>query len=165
MPRLRSSKQSKPRGRVALRELGRADVTARYNRWLRQSEVCRWIRTKPSTLAGLRRYVLAQRRNPHVMFWGIFAGGRHVGNIKAEHQHGVEGHVAVLGLLIGEGRGKGYGTAAIRQASAWCFRRWKVKRVEAGLHPRNWGSARAFEKAGYAILWPERVWAVKSTPC
>ena len=159
---MRSLKRSKPRARVVLRELTGADATVRYHRWLHQSDVRRWIRTKPSTLAGLRRYVLAQKRNPHVMFWGIFAGGRHVGNIKAEHQRGVEGHVAVLGLLIGEGRGKGYGTSAIRQAARWCFRRWKVTRVDAGIHPRNWGSIRAFEKAGYTVLWPDRVWATRA---
>lgn len=154
-------KRLKPRARVVLRDLGVRDVTARYHAWLRQPEVRHWIRTKPETLVGLRRYVLAQRRNPHVKFWGIFAGGRHVGNIKAEHQRGVEGHVAVLGLLIGQGRGKGYGTAAIRLATRWCFRHWKVKRVDAGLHPRNWASVRAFEKAGFTVLWPERVWATR----
>ena len=158
---MRSSRPLKRRARVVLRELGKSDVTARYHRWLRQPEVRRWIRTKPTTLTGLKRYVSAQRRNPHVKFWGIFVGGRHIGNIKAEHQRGVEGHAAVLGLLIGSNRGKGYGTQAIRLATAWCFRHWKVGRVDAGIHPANWASIRSFEKAGFTILYPERVWATR----
>lgn len=163
-PRSGSLKRLKLRVKVSLRELVGQETTARYLRWLRQPEIRRWIRTKPTTMAGLRRYVQAQARNPHVVFWGIYVNGRHIGNIKAEHQRGVDGRVAVLGILIGEGRGKGYGAAAIRQATAWCFNHWKVKRVDAGIHPRNWGSVRAFEKAGFLVLWPERVWASKSRP-
>ena len=44
---------------------------------------------------------------------------------------------------------RGYGSEAIRYATAWAFRNLGLHRVEANIMPRNPASLRAAEKAGF----------------
>lgn len=157
------------KARISLRRLTEQDATKEYARWFRDPEIRRLIARATPTIPACRAYIAEQLKNPEVMLWGIFLEGHHLGNIKA---HLVAGYAnqkvpdqAVLGLMIGERglRGMGVGPAAIRLATRWCRRHWKVGMVAAGVHPLNARSIRAFQKCGFDLSPDEhpRLWLEK----
>ena len=140
-----------------MRRLTEPDATRTYADWFRAAEVRRCSAHATPTIAECRTYIRKALSNPDIMLWGIFADGRHVGNIKAERLP----DQAIIGLLVdSRWRGQGVGPTAIRQAARWCFRHWKVGVVTAGVHPFNTRGMRAFEKAGFKVadLNLPRVW-------
>lgn len=153
--------------RVRLRRLYPKDATPTYAKWFQDKDIQRWITHATPTVAECRDYIVKALANPDVRLWGIFVSGRHVGNIKARRlgddwQFPLQ---ITLGLLIGNPkmRGHGIGSAAIRQATRWCFRYWRAGCVMAGVHPFNTRSMRAFEKANFQPFVEEghrtpRVW-------
>lgn len=57
---------------------------------------------------------------------------------------------AILGYSLDRRHnGKGYGTEAVRLAAGYGFRTAGLHRIEAGAMPRNLGSVRVLEKAGF----------------
>ncbi|HEY1157453.1 MAG TPA: GNAT family protein, partial [Arthrobacter sp.] len=91
--------------------------------------------------------------DPLNLFAGIFLreGDRHIGNIKLGPIN-VHHRRADIGLLVGDRAcwGKGYASEAIAILSDFAFGRLGLHRLTAGMYAENEGSARAFEKAGYA---------------
>jgi RimJ/RimL family protein N-acetyltransferase len=102
---------------------------------------------RAQTLAQLEQYI--QDREKDSLFFGIFVGSEHVGNIKAgpvDWEH----HRARVGILIGEKEywGKGYGTKALKQLCDHAFARG-IHCLFAGIVEGNHGSLSAFLKAGF----------------
>lgn len=90
---------------------------------------------------SLRRFIA------QAPIYGVYAAGKHVGNIKLEiDRHHNRGNI---GLLIGpEYWGRGYATHAINAITDLAFE-LGLRKVTAGAYAGNTGSIRAFEKAGF----------------
>ena len=140
-----------------LRSLTKSDLTPQYLHWLLDEEITRYLELRFSpkqTLETLENFVIAANDSSDTLLLGIFTRdeARHIGNIKigpvcANHAR------ADLGFLIGEREawGKGFATEAIIAASRHALTRLGIAKVTAGCYASNRGSARALEKAGFAL--------------
>ena len=141
--------------RVYLREVRQSDVNERYYAWLNDPEVNQFLETRfvPQSLESIAEFVKRMSGKSDEPFFAICTtdGEEHIGNIKIgpinwRHRH------ADVSLLIGEKRfwGKGYATEAIGLVTKFGFEVLNLMKLEAGCYEENEGSARAFEKCGYA---------------
>lgn len=121
--------------RVALKPLGRSDVSADYLSWLNDPEVLRYRAPKvfPTTLKQLEEWVDSiPGRGEIVLSVRARSDGRHVGNISLSHilwPH----RSAELAIMIGakDTWGKGYGTEAITLLTAHAFDAMGLHRLSA----------------------------------
>lgn len=142
--------------RVYLRNMDLSDVSPKYQAWLADPEVARYLISGPLTcsLSSLQAYVQTQLQSPETLFLAIVLkeGDRHIGNIKLspiDQRHGR----ATLGLLIGEKDtwGKGYATEAIQLLTHYAFQNLELHKINASIFSPNEGSLKAFQKAGYKV--------------
>jgi len=63
---------------------------------------------------------------------------------------------AKFGILIGERRGQGIGTAATRLTLDWAFNVLSLNNVLLEVYPWNAGAIRAYEKAGFRLIGRRR---------
>ena len=155
---------------IRLRLMTPADATEEYASWLGDPEVNRWLSVKTATADTQREYIEAWVKRADARLFAICChedcDGRVVGSLKLELLSGYPNaspDVAVLALMIGDKThwGRGIATLAIRTGTELAFQMWPtIVEVQAGIHPRNIGSVRAFEKSDYQIDWPARVWAM-----
>ena len=141
--------------RIHLREVRTADVTERYYRWMNDPEVNRYLETRyvPQSVENIADFVRRMAGKSDEPFFAICTNdtAEHIGNIKIgpvnwRHRH------ADVSLLIGEKEywGKGYASEAISLVTQFGFEVMNLNKLEAGCYVENEGSARAFEKCGYA---------------
>lgn len=140
---------------VALRPLAQEEVTDRYLSWMRDPAVTRFLeaRHQEHSIESLRDYVAEQTKRADTLLLAILdpTDGRHVGNVKIgplDPHHGT----ADLGIMLGEKAvwGRGFGTAAIRGATARAFAQLGARKLTASCYGANAGSAAAFVRAGWA---------------
>lgn len=142
--------------RIYLREVQVADVAAGYYRWFSDPEVNRFLESRyiPHSEEMLADYVRSCHGSRTDIFLAIIdkETNRHIGNIKLGGISWIH-RTADIGLLIGEKDfwGRGYGTEAITLVTAYAFDRLNLRKVWAGAYGSNWGSVKAFEKAGFEI--------------
>ena len=148
--------------------LGEVVPSEQYLKWLADPEVTYFLEGAGDyTMDQLQDYVEARKADS--FFFGIYViDGKetlssrpiHVGNIKAgpinrRHEH------ADVGILIGEKRfwRQGIGTEAINLLVAHCFGQG-LHMLTAGIIENNFGSQRAFSKAGFKRTgtWDEFRW-------
>ena len=78
--------------------------------------------------------------------------GRRLGQINVyKASHSYEGWELGYRIYRPEDRGKGYTTEAVRIATAYLFEQEPIGRIQILLDPRNAGSRRVAEKAGYSL--------------
>ena len=150
---------------ISLREMDLSDVTETYIAWVRDPAVNRWLGTHTATLESQRAWVAQWLGRKDAALFAICcreAGciGQMIGSLKLELPP--PGEAAVLGLMLGDRDhwNRGMGTAAIELGTRLAFHRWpEVRRVEAAIRPQHFASLRAFERAGYTVDWPEKLWA------
>ena len=141
--------------RTYLREVRLSDVTEKYYRWMNDPEIYRYLETRfaPQSLETIADFVRHMSGKTDEPFFAICTveTGEHIGNIKIgpinfRHRHGD------ISLLIGEKSywGKGYAAEAIDLVTRFGFEIANLNKLEAGCYAENEGSARAFEKCGYA---------------
>lgn len=141
--------------RIYLREVRLSDVNERYYRWMNDPEINQYLETRfaPQSLETIADFVRRMAGKSDEPFFAICTvdTGEHIGNIKIgpinfRHRHGD------VSLLIGEKTywGKGYATEAIELVTRFGFEIANLNKLEAGCYAENEGSARAFEKCGYA---------------
>lgn len=164
---------------IRLRLMTPADATEEYASWLGDPEVNRWLSVKTATPDTQREYIEAWAKRKDARLFAICCHdrahppfplqtceGRVIGSLKLELLLGYPNaspDVVVLALMIGDKThwGRGIATLAIRAGTELAFQMWPtIVEVQAGIHPRNIGSVRAFEKSDYQIDWPARVWAM-----
>lgn len=139
---------------VRLRLVEPSDCNERYVTWLNDPDVSRYLETRwtPQTIDTVRAFVEGMVDSPHSYLFGIFeiTSASHVGNVKLGP---IDPHhlYADVSYFIGERSawGKGYGTEAVRLATAFAFERLGLHRVQAGFYETNRGSQRVLEKAGF----------------
>lgn len=154
---------------IRLRLMMSADATEEYCRWLSDPDVNAWLSVKTATVDSQREYVEAWAKREDARLFAICChedcDGRVVGSLKLEFCRGypeAAPDTAVLALMVGDKThwGRGIATLSIRAGTELAFQLWPtILEVNAGIHPRNIGSVRAFEKSDYSIDWPDRVWA------
>lgn len=140
--------------KVSLRLVTLDDCTTRYEAWLADPQVNRYLETRwrAQPLAAIREFVQGMLVSPDGYLFAIVetATGAHVGNIKLGP---INAHHAFadVSYFIGETdrHGRGYATEAIKLATAFGFDRLALHRVQAGLYAGNVGSAKALEAAGF----------------
>ncbi len=142
--------------RIYLREVRPSDVNEHYYRWMNDPEVTRFLESRfaPNSVEKLREYVVGKLGDRDNIFLAIILKekDRHIGNIKLGPIQWIH-RQADIGLLIGEKEcwGKGYASEAIRLISDYAFYVLNLHKVTAGCYGSNEGSARAFQKAGFAV--------------
>lgn len=128
-----------------------------YVGWLNDPEINRFLESRFAVHdeEGTRAFVASVLASDNSVFFGIRSpvlGGRHVGNIKLgpiDRRHGL----AEVGILLGEKAawGQGLASAAIARVADIAYEELGLRKLSAGCYASNVGSARAFEKAGFAL--------------
>jgi len=139
---------------IFLRILSPSDVDEKYLNWMHDDDVVQHLesRWRSYSIEDLKEYVRIVNLSQRDVFFGIFVikTGEHVGNIKIGNIDQIH-RFADVGLLIGEAsaRGKGYGTEAILLACQYAFEDLNLNKIVAGIYAINFGSFKAFLKAGF----------------
>lgn len=142
--------------KVRLFLLEPALVTQAYVGWLNDPQVNRYLESRfaVADIAGTRDFVATALADSATLFLGIhsIALGRHVGNIKLgpiNRQHGL----GEIGIMIGDrdAWSQGIASAAIMGLAEVAREELGLRKLTAGCYVSNAGSARAFQKAGFAI--------------
>lgn len=142
--------------RIYLREVRPSDVNERYYRWMNDPEVTYFLESKfyPNSLEGLREYVTSKLGDHDNVFLAIVLkeGDRHIGNIKLGPINWIH-RFGDVGLIIGEKDcwGQGYATEAISLIARYAFDVLNLHKLTAGCHATNFGSLKAFQKAGFVV--------------
>jgi ribosomal-protein-alanine N-acetyltransferase len=161
--------------RVSLRLVELSDCNDRYEAWLADPEVNRYLETRwqPQTAESIRAFVTAMQADPWSYLFCILdrAQGHHVGNIKLgpiSPRHAC----ADVSYFIGERScwGKGLATEAISLVVDFGFRLLGLNRIQAGVYESNQGSVKALERNGFRAegcwrsqlrsgdVWEDHLW-------
>lgn len=142
---------------ISLFIINSEDVSDNYVSWLNDPEVNRFLesRFQRQDIESVKKFVAICDSSQDTFLFGIRSkalGGMHVGNIKIgpiDNHHGL----AEIGLLIGERAvwGKGVGTDSIKLVTQFAFNELGIRKITAGCYQSNFGSKRAFEKAGFKV--------------
>lgn len=155
--------------RLELRSLNECDGRGPYLTWMNDIAVTEFLeaRFRSYCEADLRKFIIDINRKSDTIFLGIFTRdtNRHIGNIKLEisphHRRGE------IGLVVGAKSewGKGYATEAIQRLIDYSFGELQLHKLTAGCYSNNYGSRKAFEKAGFVFdglrrehYWFENQW-------
>jgi RimJ/RimL family protein N-acetyltransferase len=116
--------------------------------WLNDPETTKYLEAadKKWDEPNWRDWYKKQCEKGRIVYWIIkddVVGTLTIGPIDHTHLS------APIGLMIGEGRGRGVGTEAIKEAVGLCFGKLNLHRVWCGVLSENTASIRAFEKAGF----------------
>jgi [ribosomal protein S5]-alanine N-acetyltransferase len=150
---------------LLLRPLTPEDADGSYHRWMNDPQITCHLESRFSShsVEAIREYVSGIAADSRYLFLAICLreSGRHIGNIKLgpvvqPHNHGD------IGIIIGEQDcwSKGYATEAVSLLVKHAFEVMGLHKLTAGCYSTNMGSARAFEKAGFAIeaVRPSHYW-------
>lgn len=120
--------------------------------WRRDTEVVRWNGGRPHDVS-LQEHAdwLIEHMGPYHFVGEV--GGRVIGSLRLDRQ--ADGSWEVSIVLDPRLRGRGYGTAMLRQAP-----RPPEGAVIAKIHRLNLPSVRAFAKAGYRPLREDGPWLI-----
>lgn len=142
--------------RIELFLLRPSDVTDAYVGWLNDPIVNRYLESRFSAHddASTRQFVASALADARVLMLGIRSRelGKHVGNIKLgpiDLKH----RTADIGIMIGDrdAWGRGIASDAIRSLVAIARDELGLRKLTAGCYESNAGSAKAFQKVGFAI--------------
>lgn len=142
--------------KIFLRKLRPEDVTQAYVGWMNDPEVVQFTESRFSshTMTSIREFVQACQGGPDILLLGIFesASELHIGNIKLgpiNRRH----LLGDIGIILGrrEFWGKGIATEAVSLLRDYAFSVMGLHKLTAGCYSTNLGSAKAFEKAGFAL--------------
>lgn len=141
--------------RFLIRRLCLEDVTTTYLSWFQDEDTKRYIVTSgdATSLAALREYVKEKRRDPRIVFCGIFErhSKKHIGNIKFEPT-GNRTDTMELGILIGdpEWRSKGVGKEVIT-ACGNKLSEVGVTKIYLGVQKQNSAAIKLYENVGFQM--------------
>lgn len=142
---------------LSLRPLTKA--TAQHVEWLNDPETVKFSEQRHHlhTPASVLRYVKSfDGANHHIWSIVVVETGRAVGTVTARID--AENRVAEVGILLGDGRGKGFGSEAWNAVCDWLLRKdgAAVRKVEAGCHANNTAMRRIMEKGGFSFEGEKR---------
>ncbi len=130
------------------------DVSSNYVSWLNNPDVNCYLESRfmTHTQDSTSKFVESCLDDSAVLFLGIrYLGRKHVGNIKINvNKHHQLGEV---GILLGETNvwGKGIASRAISMIIDISRTELSLRKLSAGCYASNFGSRKAFLKAGFYI--------------
>lgn len=140
--------------RVFLNKLNQKNVTKEYCNWLNNPEVNKYLETRKTTIAELKKYIREKNTNPNCLFLGIFLkeNNKHIGNIKLEPIN-FKNKKATLGILIGDKNywGKEIGKEAMRLVLNYALEKLNLKELNLGVISENKRAIALFKKVGFKI--------------
>lgn len=143
-------------GRIYLKGIQVSDANTLYCSWLNDPEVNSYLccRFERWTLHKMKRYISETIKNTSNYFWAIYRKDtdEHIGNIKLGYVN-MNYRYGDIGVIIGDRSswGKGFATEAIELVKKYAFKNLKLHKLTAGAYANNYGSIRAFQKAGFFI--------------
>ena len=142
--------------RLLLRPVTEEDVTPAYLDALNDPEVVRWTEARHTVWD--RERVLQWIRQSNVegvsILVGIFlkGSGRHIGNLRLFNFHPIHQRAELSFIIFDKTQwSKGYATEGVRALTDDAFRMLGLHRIHADYYAVNTGSARVFQKAGFAV--------------
>ena len=139
---------------IEVRILVPDDVTKSYVSWFDDDEVMRFSdnRFREFSLEGQIAYVSAKQNSENEHLYGIFASGRHIGNIMlgpvdVHHRH------SEITYMLGDRNywGKGVMSRAIASVVQKAFSKHGLYKVFAGTYENNKGSRKVLENCGFEL--------------
>jgi len=139
---------------IVIRKLLEEDVAPSYVVALQDPTVLRLTEARHTHWdeKAIREYVKQHQNSKSQILFGVFLTeeNSHIGNVRIFSRNDIHKRCELSIMMFGSNsRGKGYGTAAIREATEYAFEHWHMHRVMADYYEINEPSARAFEKAGF----------------
>jgi len=112
--------------------------------WLNNQELTRFMEhgVFPQKLSDELNYI----RNAKCMLAICTLDDTHIGNIELKLSNS---NTASISIIVGERRGNGYGTEAVRLLVDHAFNRIPLDRITAGMVELNKSSSAIFEKNGF----------------
>lgn len=142
--------------RIYLKGIQIANANALYCSWLNDPKVNSYLccRFQKWTLPKMKRYIGDTIKDRANYFWAIYRKDTdtHIGNIKFGFVN-MDYKYGDIGVIIGDRSswGKGFATEAIKLVKDFAFKKLKLHKLTAGSYSNNYGSIRAFQKAGFFI--------------
>lgn len=152
--RFRNKKIKLEGRRIFLKTLGQSHATKEYCGWLNDAEVNKYLETRETTIAKLKKYIKEKNENPRCLFLGIFfkENNKHIGNIKLEPIN-FKNLKATIGILIGDKDywGKGIATEAVMLLIDYGFQKLNLKEINLGVILENKAAIRVYKKVGFRV--------------
>jgi RimJ/RimL family protein N-acetyltransferase len=118
--------------------------------WATDPEVTKFLTWEPYTSRDEALAFLTSVAIPHPWLKAICLDGKAIGSINLRKGSGVHRCLAVMGYCLSRKYwGRGYVTQAVKLALSTGFQDLDVVRIEALVNPKNIGSRRVLEKAGF----------------
>ena len=146
--------------RIFLKELVKKDINKNYISWMNDYEVIKYTeqRLKKNTYKDVLNFVLEKKKSKTEFLYGIFFKNIktkkfiHVGNIKLgpiNYYH----KRAEISYLIGDKKfwNKGIGTLAIAEIVKIAKKRFKLKKLNAGMYKLNKSSINVLKKNQFKL--------------
>jgi len=150
--------------RIYLRQVVREDAE-NYYYWLNDQETTKWMQwgINPTGIEDCRNYIASMQGKDSIhlaiirkreKLTGTYAdilkdfSEPHIGNIALLNIHPTF-RTAEISIILGECRGHGYGTEAIRLLVDHAFIRMNLNRLQAGMVTKNVNSQGAFMNVGF----------------
>ena len=140
--------------KLSLRILKVEDVSNNYVMWFSNKDVVKFSENqyKKFTLAGQKKYVRQCLKNKDMILFGIFNNKKHIGNVTlngllSPHK------IGNINYVLGDKTlwGKGIGTFAIRKIISIAKKKYKLKKLFAGVADKNYGSKKILEKNKFIL--------------
>lgn len=144
--------------KTLLVELNLSMVSNKYVDWLNSSEIVKFTeqRFKKHSLAEVKKFVMSKKKSKNEFLYGIFVNTKkykiHVGNIKLgpiDFNH----KTADISYFIGEKNlhNKGIASSAIKEVLLLAKKKFKLKKITAGVYSNNIYSKRVLIKNKFKL--------------
>ena len=140
--------------RFLLKKMELKYANRNYLNWFKSEEIKKYIEFSPNNkISNLKINIKKQLKENNVIFFAIFYGKKHIGNIKFEKIN-LEKSTAYLGILIGDKnwRGKGVGSEVIDKTCEYLFQKYKIFKIYLGVQKRNRKALNLYLKSGFVII-------------
>ena len=144
--------------KINLTELNSNLVTQRYVEWLNSAEIVRFTeqRFQKHSLADVKKFVISKHKSKNEYLYGIFVNLEnekiHVGNIKLgpiDLNH----KIAEISYFIGDKKhhNKGIASLAIKNILLISKKRFRLKKITAGVYSNNIASKKVLLKNKFKL--------------
>jgi len=142
--------------RVYLRPLRTTDVNQNYLNWFNDPLVTKFLEIRGKDLSKkiVDKYIQEGRKSKTYYMYAICfsENKKHIGNLKIgpiNKKHNFSDLVTVIGDR--EYWGKGLAVEAIKLGIEMAFKKYKIRKLSAGIYSGNKSSIKAYKKAGFVI--------------
>lgn len=134
---------------IILKELSLKDYSKKYENWLNNKNVNKYLFTKSANKNKILKYIQSNLNNPNNLLCGIFLDKKHIGNIRLVRDVN-KSHS--IGLLIGEKHKiNNLAVTVINKFCKFIFKKYPIKKIYIGIIKDNIKSLVVFLKAGFKI--------------